>query len=250
MKNQLTLLIPYRQRELAFNSFYHWLKWIKNQHNNFSSVQIILIENDVKPTLIIQQKASELSIEYHFIESDGIFHKTYLLNYGLKFVKTRYIMAYDIDLIPYKNSLFQHWQLTTQTNNFLVTAYRLMLEESSLNIFDSLEDYINRANVAPEDKPTALKKQLISFEKMGILPIFETEKLIKIGGWDENFLGWGGEDQDLIQRYSLAYNLTMCKVPKLLYLHIAHDYQCHWYSSEIITKNRNYYYQKYSHESN
>ncbi|WP_066347673.1 galactosyltransferase-related protein [Geminocystis sp. NIES-3708] len=249
MRNQLTLLIPYRRRELAFNSFYNWLKWTKKQNNYFSSMEIILIENDLSPTLTIKQQALDLKIKYYFIEGDGIFHKTYLLNSALKLVETKYLMAYDIDLIPYKNSLFKHWQLTAKSNDFLVTGYRLMLEESYLYKFDLLEDNIKGAKIAPEDQPTALKKHLISFEKMGVLPIFETEKIIKIGGWDENFIGWGGEDQDLIQRYCFADNLSICKVPELLYLHLAHDYQLDWYSSEIITQNRNYYYQKYYHES-
>jgi predicted glycosyltransferase involved in capsule biosynthesis len=247
MKNQLTLLISYRRRKLAFESFYNWLLWQKNCHHISFPLQIILIENDLACTSTIKEKIENLNFKYYFVPGEGIFHKTYLLNIGLSYVKTKFVMAYDIDLIPYQDCLSKHLNLTINNHSFLVTGYRLMLNESYLEDFNQLESYAQQGEISNEDQPTALKKNLISFEKMGVLPIFETEKLLKIGGWDENFLGWGGEDQDLIQRYCLTYNYTMCKVPELVYLHLKHDYESTWYSSTIIAQNRSYFYQKNYH---
>lgn len=244
MKNALTLIIPYRKRQLAFYSFYNWLT--DSSKNSQNLPDIIFIESDKTPSLGVQEKIEEIGFKYFFIHNDGVFHKTSLLNHGLHLVTTKYLMAYDIDLIPYKNSLLLHLELAKTAPLFLITGYRLMVQQSFIDNEDNLDSIIKQATISPEDQPSALKKHLTSHEKFGVLPLFRTEELHKIGGWDENFVGWGGEDQDIIQRYCQeGYNL--CRVPDLVYLHLNHQHNSDWYSPKIINKNREYYYQKYNH---
>ncbi|MGY6530821.1 MAG: glycosyltransferase family 2 protein [Cyanobacterium sp.] len=243
MKSELTLIISYRQRQLGFYSFYNWFTSLHFELRDL--LKVVFIESDKQPSLTIQEQLEKIGINYFFVQSDGVFHKTSLLNHGLNLVNTKYSMAYDVDLIPYKNSLFDHLDIAKKSAFLLVTAYRLMVKQSFIDDKSDLNSIIEQSAIAPEDKPRALKKHLISHEKFGVLPIFRTEELERIGGWDEEFVGWGGEDQDMIERYSnLGYNL--CRVPDLVYLHLNHHHNSDWYSPEIIKKNREYYYQKYS----
>lgn len=241
MTNELTLLIPYRQREKALGSFCDWLIRTRNSEV-CPDVRVLLLEGSLTPTEKVCMMTANAGIEYYFIENEGVFHKTRLLNFGLKLVSSHYVLAYDVDLIPYRYSLLRHLHLTKSSPLFLVTGYRLMLDRASL-IGSNLDEEIERATIAPEDLPTALKKHLTSFEKFGVLPMFETELLQQLGGWDENFLGWGGEDQDLIERYS-RLGFTLCRVPELVYLHLHHGYEPDWHSPDILTRNRSYYYDK------
>jgi predicted glycosyltransferase involved in capsule biosynthesis len=243
MPDLLTLLIPYRQREKALVSFCEWSIDARNS-KACPQIRVILIEGSSTPTENVAAIAAKAGIEYYFVKNEGVFHKTRLLNFGLKLVSSNYVLAYDVDLIPYGNSLLRHLHLTQSSSHFLVTGYRLMCDRPSL-IDNNLDEECDRSSIAPEDMPTALKKHLTSFEKFGVLPMFETKLLQQLGGWDENFLGWGGEDQDLIERYS-RLGFTLCRVPELVYLHLNHDREPDWYSSEILTRNRSYYYSKNS----
>ncbi|MBE9222154.1 hypothetical protein IQ215_05535 [Cyanobacterium stanieri LEGE 03274] len=242
MKNELTLIISYRQRQLGFYSFYNWFTSLHFGLKNI--VKIIFIESDTQPTLAIQEKIEKIGASYFFVQNNGVFHKTALLNHGLNLVDTKYLMAYDIDLIPHNNSLFTHLEIAKKSSFFLVTGYRLMVQQPLVDNKNDLNFIVEQSAIAPEDQPSALKKHLTSHERFGVLPLFRTEELQKIGGWDENFIGWGGEDQDIIQRYcNEGYHL--CRVPDLVYLHLNHHHNPDWYSPDIVNKNREYYYRKY-----
>jgi len=242
MKNELTFVISYRQRQLAFYSFYSWFTSLDCELEDLP--EVIFIESDKKPNLAIQEKLEKIGIKYFYVQNNSVFHKTSLLNHGLNLVDTKFLTAFDIDLIPYRNSLLRHLEIAKKSSSFLVTGYRLMAPQPFIDNKSDLDSIIVRSAIAAEDESSALKKHLTSHEKFGVLPLFRTEELKKIGGWDENFVGWGGEDQDIIQRYcNLGY--TLCRVPDLLYLHLHHNHNQDWYSPEIINKNREYYYRKY-----
>lgn len=243
MENDLTLIIPYRQRQQAFNSFYGW--FLSCQNKKLPLPKVIFIESDKTPSLEIQKKAEQIGFKYFFVENKKVFHKTSILNIGLNEVSTIFVTPYDIDLIPYQNTLSHHLQLAKTSPCLLVTGYRLMISQSFLKPDDNLESIIKQSAIAPEDQPGPLKKYLTSYEKFGVLPLFLTEKLKNIGGWDENFVGWGGEDQDIIHRYC-NQDYTLCRVPDLVYLHLEHHHNSNWYSPEIINKNREYYHRKYN----
>ena len=109
INDRLTLLIPYRRRNLAFNSFYNWLLWYKKENNQTSlPFQILFIENDLRPTDTVKEKIEKLGGRYYFLQGEGVFHKTYLLNFALNLVNTQFVVAYDVDLIPYQDSLIRH----------------------------------------------------------------------------------------------------------------------------------------------
>ena len=80
-------------------------------------------------------------------------------------------------------------------------------------------------------------------EKFGVMPFFCRQRLLDIQGWDEAFIGWGAEDQDLIERY-LGQGRTLCRSPRLVYLHLHHEAEPQWREAETVASNRQTYYQK------
>jgi hypothetical protein len=172
------------------------------------------------------------------VADDGIFHKTKLLNLGLQASTSDWIVPYDVDLIPFRNSFQSHCAAAVQNQTLLLSGYRLLSPDenwspSSPNLADNLQ-------MAPEDSLSALRKQLCIGERHGVLPIFNTERLRSIHGWNEQFIGWGAEDQDVIERYCKT-GVTFARSPDFVYVHLYHPPQSHWNESHLIQLNRDIY---------
>lgn len=239
----LTLLIPYRERRPALLSLLTWLR-IYEFPQDWPELQILLLEGNEVADAEVQALASQHGLDYDCFNVGAVFHKTRLLNYGLNRVKTQYVTAYDVDLLPLQSRVLrQHLHLTAASPALLITGYRLMLDIESWPGTPALDDLATSAQVAPEDQPSALRKHLITHERFGVLPLFTTARLQNLGGWDEAFVGWGAEDQEMIERY-LGQDMSLCRIPELVYLHLAHGYHPSWYRTELIEHNRHYYYSK------
>ena len=238
-KPKLTLIIPYRKRKEHLLVFLEW--FCDSKYSDFEAIIIESDENSEIETVVSDYK----NIKYiHYQEdSNSVFHLAKYLNIGLKHSKSDLICPFDIDLIPLKNSLIRHYDVAVTTPH-IVSGYRLNV---------SLENWKNPQNseleVCSEDYPSALKKHLTTHEKFGVLPIFSKDKIYKISGWDENFKGWGAEDQDLIERYLEFSNCEFLRSPNLVYLHIAHEYHEFWKQEVVVQKNRDYYKMKNHNEN-
>jgi hypothetical protein len=138
--------------------------------------------------------------------------------------------------------LTRHYHLATLPGEFLVTGYRLMSDSPYLEIHQ-IPEALERSAIAPEDQPTALRKHLMGGEKFGVMPFFNRQRLLSLQGWDETFIGWGAEDQDLIERY-LGTGVSLCRSPHLVYLHLQHGADPQWCEAETVVANRRHYYQK------
>lgn len=227
---KLSLIVTYRQRETHLKA---QLEWWNNQA--MQDIELIIVEADEQPSIWMGDAIAS-PITYTFLPCKGVFHKTKALNLGLSLAQGEFVAPYDVDLIPLGNTLFQHLQIAQLAPQLLVTGYRIMsqVEEPIA---------INSCTIAPEDMPTALWKQLIDGERFGVVPYFNRERLLKIGGWDEKFVGWGGEDQDIIERY-LQTGYHLCKCPELVYLHLPHAPNQLWTETALVEQNRKHYYYK------
>lgn len=238
---QLSLIITYRQREHHLKT---QLAWWKTQASKslLSICEIILIELDQAPSPWILPEITNLPISYNYFPCAGTFHKTKALNLGLSMAQGQWITAFDIDLIPYGDTLDRHLKMAQLSAQMLVTGYRMMCDTDNLN-FGQNSAIMEQSKVAPEDMPTALFKHLTRRERFGVSPIFQRQRLIEIGGWDETFIGWGAEDQDIMERY-LGEDRYFCRSPELVYLHLAHPPDRNWSESRWIEQNRQHYYTK------
>ncbi len=75
------------------------------------------------------------------------------------------------------------------------------------------------------------------------MPLFRHDRLLSVDGWDEAFIGWGAEDQDMIERY-LSTDQALCRCPELTYLHLRHKPADDWNSTKWTERNRAHYYSR------
>jgi predicted glycosyltransferase involved in capsule biosynthesis len=228
----LTLLLTYNQKRKD-----NLVELIDFFSKNDDDIQILIIEGSEKPTLK-NVKWLDPRITYYFVESAGIFHKTKMLNIGLSHAKMKYVIPYDVDLIPINSSLSLAVKLAEASPKILVTGYRLMCPDKHY------DGNTKKLKVAQEDVGGSLKRYLLSAHRFGVCPVFNRSRLNAIGGWDEKFKGWGAEDQDLIERYC-GSEFTVAKFQDLIYIHLFHEISAGWNDKQLTRNNRKYYKEKH-----
>lgn len=237
MQPILSLIIPVRKRLDHARCTFKFL----NEHPLIISghIEYIVVEGDLEPSY-----ASLFPLKlYAFEYLQGVFWKTRLLNIGLSLANGKYVAPYDIDLIPAENTLDTFAGLLEKDTNLLFSGYRLMSDLSVADTYTDLKS--SKLSVGNENSVSATLKYLNKKERFGVVPTFKKETLLSIGGWDENYRGWGGEDQDIIDRY-LMTDKKLCLLPDLLYYHLHHAEDKNWCEREHRDKNRNIFYSKFS----
>jgi hypothetical protein len=238
---KLSLIVTYRDREHHLKTQLAW--WKKQLATSLlDTYEVVIVEANETPSRWIQKEIEGTNIQYAHFPCVGVFHKTKALNLGLTMSTGQFVAPFDVDLIPIGNTLANHIQMAELSPHFLVTGYRVMSSSLTVDI-DNLSAEIEQTSIAPEDMPTALWKHLIRQERFGVVPLFNRARLIEINGWDEAFVGWGGEDQDIIERY-LQDGRHLCRSPELVYLHLPHEPNQGWNEASLVEQNRNHYYAK------
>jgi glycosyltransferase involved in cell wall biosynthesis len=181
MKNnyQFTYIIGYRhQNERFFN-----LKKVINWVLSFKNVELIIVEQDNKPKL---NDYSLNGFKYIFTKSELPYNRSWAFNVGLKYASTDFIVCGDSDLVMELKDFVNSMKLLSKFD--CVSPYSSVLdltnEESNME-FNELSK-IKRAGRGEKDN------QKINLT--GGIVFFRKNSLDKIGGWCEDFIGWGGED--------------------------------------------------------
>ncbi len=206
--------------------------------------EVILVESGRE---FLHADACEAAGVRHLpVTCDGVFHKTRLLNIAMRNATGEKVAPYDVDLIPIGRSLDTHLRLALACDQMLVTGFRLM--SRSRELLPDAELPLDGVVTAPENTPSALRKWLLDGERFGAVPMFCRRRLEAVGGWDETFVGWGAEDQEVIERY-LGGERHLVLSPDIVYLHLGHPGDEAWSEDEWAGKNRGHYYRTRSGRS-
>ncbi|NJN04573.1 MAG: glycosyltransferase family 2 protein [Leptolyngbyaceae cyanobacterium SL_1_1] len=236
---RLTLITPYRDRLSHLTNQLNW--WLATPRLDLEWI-VVQVTPDPEPTL--QQTLQAHQVRYLHLACGGPFHKTRALNLALHQAQGDLIAAFDVDLIPLGATLQRHCWLAARSPQLLVTGYRLMAPTETVDLTTAaLKSALEQSTLGPEDQPTALRKHLLQGERFGVMPLFQRDRLLRLGGWDQTFVGWGAEDQDLIERY-LTPDQALCRCPELVYLHLQHGPAPDWQVPSLIQRNRQHYYSR------
>jgi predicted glycosyltransferase involved in capsule biosynthesis len=177
-KYAFTFIIGYRHRPDRLQNLRKVLAWL----TGFSGVEIIIVEQDNAPKI----KNINLPGKYFFTKSDLPYNRSWAFNVGAKYATTDVIVFGDSDLIMNPNEMID--SLQNLKNYDTISPYQkvidLMQHELNMN-FDQLK-MITRPGRGETDN------RKINFS--GGMVIMKKEAFLKIGGWPEEFIGWGGED--------------------------------------------------------
>lgn len=245
---KLSLVTPYRRRPAYLNLLVSRLGDIR-KHEGFTDFELILVEGDEEAS------AGHLAdkydwLRYLYVPFTGTFNRSLLINRGAAIAKGEYLLACDVDLLPADGVLSNHLALAVASPISLVAGYRLQLPEMLLEpVIPDVNSLIAKSRaqkkslICPEDSHGSLLKYLLCGEKAGVCTCYPINAFISVGGLDEEFAGWGPEDQDLIERVCDT-GMALVRCYDLLYYHLPHDYEKPWYDSELIETNRARYDEK------
>lgn len=242
MTARLSLLAGVRGRKAHMAVLLAWLERMRADEGA-DDFELVVVEGDGEP---IHSAVAEGRpwIRYDFLRMDDNFCKTRLLNRALELCRGEFVMPHDVDLLPAPGVLGRHVRLAESTQHMLVTGHRLMLPHvPTTNPLPSARDLVATATeageavIAPEDRPSALRKHLIGEPGFGVNACLRREELERFGGWDESYEGWGAEDQDLLDRVQGA-GTTLIRASELLYFHMPHGPEPGWNEGHLTRKNR------------
>jgi hypothetical protein len=231
----LSLLLPLRGRAVQARAVLPRL--VETLATQPSDCELIVVESTDEPTH--EGLCRDLGIRYAFDCASGTFHKARLLNVALAMAQGEVVAPYDIDLLPSRHTAQLHLELAMAHPQLLITAFRLMSEHELPT--DDLEEMRREGKLGPENGPSAVRKWLVQGERFGVVPHFRRDILLGLGGWDENYVGWGAEDQDMIERY-LATGIHFMASPDLVYLHLHHPPDPAWSEDRHRAANMAHYY--------
>lgn len=176
---KFSYIIGFRHSNDRLRNLKSVLKWSQN-----FDCEMIVVESDVI------SKISNLQLEYNFqhifVDNSLPYNRSWMYNIGYKHSVNNYFLFGDADLI--------------------MNATELKTSISLLNEFDCVNPYSEVIDLNNEETLHYLEKENISFlnsinrggrrgvNMCGGLVAFTRKGFEKVGGWDENFWGWGGED--------------------------------------------------------
>jgi hypothetical protein len=220
-----------------------WLSRVR-ESEGFADFELVLAEGAERPTAEGQAAAHGDWVRYLHLPMPGTFHKAALLNRAVASARGDYLIPFDVDLLPADGVLARHLSLAVESPRCLVAGYRVQLpgmpEAAPLptagTILGGL-DVADESLLCNEDAPLSLRENLVEGQRFGVCPCFPSGLVRGLGGHIEDYLGWGCEDQDLIER-ACASGLTLVRAYDLLYFHLPHEYESDWRDPALVAANR------------
>lgn len=192
---KFTFVIGFRYKPDRMNLLRRTLDWI----NSFKEVEVLLIEQDKHSKI----EHLDLKCKHIFIESDKPYNRSWAFNVAIKRAKSNIIIFGDSDLI------MEHNQFISGIN--------------ALNEYDMVSPYHKVIDLTPEETNTPIQNILTinrvgrgetDNQKINIsggIAMFKKDSIIKIGGWNEDFIGWGAEDDEMTIRVKKYLKWTELK---------------------------------------
>ncbi|HEX8560191.1 MAG TPA: galactosyltransferase-related protein [Pyrinomonadaceae bacterium] len=243
---RLSLLTAYRRRAAHLKVLLAWLDRLRAAER-FTDFELILAEGDARPSAARRMAEGRAWVRYLHVPMSDVFHKAVLLNRAAAVARGQYRVIFDVDLLPAAGVLARHLTLASESPRCLVAGYRVqlpgMLDARRLPapaaLFGGL-DVHDESLLCLEDDPFSTREYLVDGQRFGVCPYFPAGVFDALGGLHEGYVGWGCEDQDLIERVC-AGGLTLVRSYDLLYFHLPHGREPGWRDASLTAANRRRY---------
>ena len=176
--NTFTFIIGYKHSTDRLNNLKRTLDWI----NGFSGSQVLLIEQDSHSKI----SHFNLRCEHIFVKSKMPYNRSWAFNIGMKYAKSNIIVCGDSDLIMNPEDFIQGLKLLDQ--------YEMVSPYNSVVDLTPQENNLPIENIFSIDRSGRGELDHQKINISGGISMFRKDALRKIGGWSEDFIGWGGED--------------------------------------------------------
>lgn len=207
-----TLIIGYRHKLDRLINLKKVIDWALG----FGGIEIIVVEQDSEEKLMAN---SLKGFRHIFTKSNLPYNRSWAFNVGTKWSSTNALVFSDADLIMDPNEFIESLKKLEQYECVNPAKNIVYLNQQENNFtLDQLKSIFRPQEL--QDDSTC--RGMVMFRK---------DAIDKIGGWSEDFIGWGGEDEH--QSYKSKQFLNCFES----------DYRCyHLYHS--TEKNNDFFYQR------
>lgn len=202
---KITYIIAYQHRPDRLQNLRRVLEWL----TPFQGMELIIVEQDT------HSKISDLNLraKHIFIKSNLPFNKAWAFNVATRYTKTPIIIFGDSDLIMNPNAFIEAVKQLEKYD--VVNPYNSVIDltpqESTMDLNSILQiNRIGRGEAIDDIQKVPLCGGIIMFNK---------NKLYDIAGWNEDFIGWGAEDD--FQSLKVKNFLSYTTMPNKCY-HLSH----------------------------
>jgi predicted glycosyltransferase involved in capsule biosynthesis len=181
----------------------------------FIHYELIIVEQGIKPALHFPQSPG---LRTEFIVSEEEFSTTRISNLGASLVKTPFFCKCDTDALIHPKAFFDALQtLKVNPSISVLLPYNgisFTLKGASKEELMRSLDFETLPFVLPEencffDSPCISLK---SDASVGLIHFFRTATFKTLGGYNEEFIGWGYEDNEILIRFqTLGHPSEMLK---------------------------------------
>ena len=216
-----TYVIGYRHRMDRLSNLKRVLEWI----NGFNGVEVLIVEQDRHSKI----KNLNLKAKHIFVKSDMPYNRSWAFNVALKYANSPLIVFGDSELIMNPNEFIEG--LKALQENEMVSPYYSVVDldqqESGMDFNQILQ--INRPGRGENDN------QKINIS--GGIAMFRRDAITKIGGWNEDFIGWGGEDDFQTMKVKNFLKWTELKYRCFHLYHAKEQPDMKWYQRNLQILN-------------
>ncbi|MFD7706339.1 glycosyltransferase [Streptomyces sp. NPDC059786] len=200
------IVIPFRDREggLRTRNLVACLRALADQEGG-PAHRVTVVETDSGPRS--RDVLEGLVDDYLFAHKDGLFNKAWAVNVGVVSTpaETEVVCVLDADILVDRYFVARN---TTRLHDsghgtHLPFRWSLSLDEPS-----TLRAIAARVDAGAADVPESVLRGLLLREPPGGCVWLRTEVFHAIGGFDERYEGWGGEDDDVVARLAAAAPLV------------------------------------------
>lgn len=149
---------------------------------------------------------------FYFIKNDSFYYRTRALNYGIKKAKTPIVVSLDTDCIVPIDSfkkcvveLLNESTIAWPYNGYFIDVSHNLHEQFKSNeykyetFFKQLPD-ISDLTLGFNNGSYSVRCTNTHFISVGGIVMFNRERFLEIGGYNEKFICWGAEDNELFHR--------------------------------------------------
>lgn len=168
--SQIVALIPFKySHEDRYNSLNMIISHIKSM-----GISVVVIEQDTKSNL------DKLDTHVLFCKYSGPFNRSWAFNCGVKKYSAKFYLFIDGDILLHQNAIIK-------AKEFLINGMSMVDPYSILYNVP-----IQKLNSFNPDQYHNFPQRKSTFAGGAVL--CSSDFVHKIQGWDESFMGWGGED--------------------------------------------------------
>ncbi|GGW29496.1 galactosyltransferase-related protein [Streptomyces griseoloalbus] len=200
------VVIPFRDREsgLRTRNLLACLRALADQSGG-PAHRVTVVETDVEPRS--REAVAGLVDDYVFARKDGLFNKAWAVNVGMVSAPRdiRYSCVLDADILVDRHFVARNTARLRDGGHGTHLPFRWSL---SLDEPSTLRALATRVVAGAAEVPGSVLRGLLLREPPGGCVWLRTGLFHTIGGFDERFEGWGGEDDDVVARLSAAAPLV------------------------------------------